>query len=402
VAATGLLAGYRVVDTSWAAAGPYATEVMALLGAEVIKVETSSYPDLFRRIVDDPAAGLDASSRFNALNLGKLGLRVNLQTSGGREIFRRLIAKSDVFVENYRPGVVERLGISYSDLVQLKPDLVMVSISAAGHDGPQSSHPGYASIFNALGGLGHLTGYLDGPPTEVRDSVDLRVASVAAFAALAALLHRKRTGAGQWVDISAREAIASFVGDALIELALTGVSPMRDGNHSAANAPYDVFKCQGDDSWVAIGVSSDAEWARLCVAMCRPELAGDARFAGGSSRHLHRVEVDAEVASWAAGLKASDVAGRCRSCGVAASEVLGGADFLHDPHVASRDVIQKVLHPLLGNQLVVRGPWRLGSNAEPPLEPSPLIGEDNEAILTGLLGYSRDEVKGFQDAGVFE
>lgn len=390
------------MDTSWAAAGPYATEIMAFLGAEVIKVETSGHPDLFRRIVDNPAAGLDASTRFNALNLGKLGLRLNLQKPGGLDIFRRLIAKSDAFVENYRPGVVDRLGISYSELIKLKPDLVMVSISAAGRGGPHSSHPGYASIFNAMGGLGHLTGYRDGPPTEVRDSVDLRVASVAAFAIVAALLHRKRTGAGQWVDISAREAIASFVGDALIEFALTGVSPMRDGNHAASNAPYDVFRSQGEDSWVAIGVSTDEEWARLTEAMCRPELTTDARFADRVSRHEHREELDAMVSAWTAGMTASEVAARCRTRGVPASEVLGGSDFLSDPHVAARDVIQKVEHPLLGTQLVVRGPWRLGSLDEPPLEPSPMLGEDNEAVLTELLGYSRDEIKGFQEADVFE
>jgi crotonobetainyl-CoA:carnitine CoA-transferase CaiB-like acyl-CoA transferase len=400
--AKGLLAGYRVVDTSWAAAGPYATEILAFLGAEVIKVETSGHPDLFRRIVDNPAAGLDASTRFNALNLGKLGLRVNLQKPAGLEIFRRLIAKSDAFVENYRPGVVDRLGISYSELIKLKPDLVMISISAAGRGGPHSSHPGYASIFNAMGGLGHLTGYRDGPPTEVRDSVDLRVASVAAFAVVAALLHRKRTGAGQWVDISAREAIASFVGDALIEFALTGVSPVRDGNHAALNAPYDVFRCQGEDSWVAIGVSTDEEWVRLCDAMCRPELAGDSRFADRLSRHEHRDELDVLVGGWTTGLTASDAAARCRTRGVAASEVLGGGDFLSDSHVVARDMIQEVEHPLLGNQLVVRGPWRLGSGDGPPLKPSPMLGEDNEVVLAGLLGYSRDEIKGFRDANVFE
>src|ERR1700694_4263149 len=127
---------YRIVETSWAAAGPYATEVAALLGAEVIKVETSGHPDLFRRIIDRPGAGLDSSSRFNALNLGKQSLRVNLQTDGGLDVFRRLIAKSDALVENYRPGVVDRLGISYPQLTQIRPDLVMVSISAAGRGGP--------------------------------------------------------------------------------------------------------------------------------------------------------------------------------------------------------------------------------------------------------------------------
>jgi benzylsuccinate CoA-transferase BbsF subunit len=295
---TGLLAGIRIIDNSWAAAGPYATELAALMGAEVIKVETSTHPDLFRRLADRPEAGLDDASRFNALNLRKRGLRLNLQKPMGVEVFRRLVAVSDAFVENYRPGVVERLGIAYDQLIEFRPNLVMVSISAAGRGGPHSGHPGYASIFNAMAGLGHLTGYREGPPTEVRDSVDLRVASVAGFALVAALLHRCRTGTGQWIDISAREAIASLVGDALVEHSLTAASPLRDGNHLGMNAPYEVFKCSGADAWAAIGVVTDDEWLRLCQAMGRPDLAEDARFADRLLRYEHADELEAVVTNW--------------------------------------------------------------------------------------------------------
>lgn len=401
VRSVGLLSGFRIVDTSWAAAGPYATELMALLGAEVIKVETAGHPDLFRRVLDDPAASLDASTRFNALNLRKRGLRVNLHTPGGLEIFKRLIAKSDAFVENYRPGVVERLGISYWDLIQFKPDLVMASISAAGRGGPKSDQPGYASIFNAMGGLGHLTGYRDGPPTEVRDSVDLRVASIAAFAVVGALFHRHRTGVGQWIDISALESIASFVGDALVEYTLTGVSPTRDGNGQSLNAPYNVFPCKGQDSWVAIGVTTDEEWIHLSEVMGRPDLATDERYSDRLLRYEHQNELEAIVSAWTAGMTAAEAANRCRVRGVAATEVLGGSELLCDPHILARNVFQTVSHPLLGAQRVIRAPWRLGSE-EPPLEPSPLLGADNEAILSELLGYSGAEIEAFQEACVFE
>jgi benzylsuccinate CoA-transferase BbsF subunit len=397
----GPLAGVRIVDSTWAAAGPYATEVAALLGAEVVKVETALYPDLFRRLVSQPDAGLDASSRFNALNMRKLGLRLNLQTRGGRDVFERLIKVSDAFMENFRPGVVERLGISYDDLTKVRPDLVMVSVSAAGRGGPHSDHPGYASIFNAMGGLGHLTGYSDGPPTEVRDSVDLRVASVAAFALMAALLHRARTGCGQWIDISGREAIASMVGDALVEYALTGSSPMREGNRSGIRAPYGVFRCRGEDAWVAIGVGSDSEWAGLCEAMERPGLNTDPRFADRLLRYERIDELETLVGTWTATLIPAEAAGRCRAAGVPASEVFGGSELLTDPHLAAREVFQELEHPLLGRQQVVRGPWLLRSG-DPPLEPAPLLGQHNEDILKDLLGYDPEEIERMRAACVFE
>ena len=395
----GLLSGLRIVDTSWAAAGPYVTEVAALLGAQVIKVETGLRPDLFRRLVDGGGQGLDASSRFNALNMRKLGLRLNLTCPAGREAFLQLIAVSDAFVENFRPGVVDRLGIAYADLQRTRPDLVMLSISAAGRGGPHQDHPGYASIFNAMGGLGHLTGYGDGPPTEVRDSVDLRVAAVGSFALLAALFHRARTGRGQWIDVSAREAIASLTGDALLEYALSGVSPARDGNRDGEAAPYGVFRCRGNDAWVAIAVTDDDRWRGLCAAMGLPHLAG--RYPTGPERARNRREIEALVESWTLDHLPAEAAARCRAAGVPASPVVSGRDMLTDPHLEARDVLQTVRHPRLGEQTVVRAPWRLRS-PEPALRPSPLLGEHNAAVLVGLLGYGPDDLARMEADGAFD
>ncbi len=369
----------------------------------MVKVETSTNPDLFRRVVGRPDLGLDQASRFNGLNLNKKSLRLNLKTQGGQEVFRRLVSCSDAFVENFRPGVLARLNLDYENLIKFRPDLVMVSISAAGQSGPDSGQPGYAPIFNALGGLGYLTGYSDGPPTEVRDSLDLRVGTVGAYALMMALLHRERTSQGQWVDISAREVTASLIGDAFIERSLSGEKPTRNANASGVPlaAPYDVYRCLGDDCWVAIGVTTDQQWVGLCEAMGRPDLARDPRFADRLTRHENRAELDIVVARWTERLRAAKVARLCRDNGVPSSPLHNGSSLFEDEHVRHRGVLREVQHPHLGSQQVVRGPWQLASR-DVDLQASPLLGAHNSSILRDQLAYSDEEIAAFERQGVFE
>ncbi len=397
----GLLSGFRIVDATWAGAGPYSTETMALLGAEVIKIESSTHPDLVRRVVGQAPGELNRSTRFNTMNMRKQSLRLNLQTPGGMEVFRRLVATSDAFVENFRPGVTDRLGIAYEQLIKIRPDLIMVSISAAGRGGPESDQPGYATIFNAMGGLAHMTGYKDGPPTEVRDSVDLRVGTVAALALTAALFHRKRTGQGQWVDISAREVVASVVGDALVEYALTGTSPTRSGNDASDFAPHGVFQCAGRDSWVAIAVTNDSEWGALCRALGRPELLKDSRFVSRRSRFEHAQVLEELISEWTRNQTPSQALARCLDAGVPISQVMDAVELLQDHHVRAREVIQEVQHPLMGALKVIRGPWRLGSG-DLPLASSPLIGEHTARILLDVLRLDSQEIARLEEEGALE
>lgn len=397
----GILKDYRILDLTWAAAGPFATELLAFLGAEVIKIESATRPDLLRRVVGQPADELDKSSRFNSRNLSKRSLRLNLQTAGGIRTLKELVTRSDALVENFRPGVVERLGISYGDLCAVKPDIVMISISAAGRGGPHSLHPGYASIFNAMGGLGYLTGYADGPPTEVRDSVDHRVGAVGAFALLAALFHRARSGRGQWVDISAREAVASVVGDALVEYQVTGISPGRRGNRLANCAPYGVYRCRGEDAWVAVAVCTDHEWIAICNVMGRPELAQKDRYANADARSLVQDELDSLVSDWCSTQTPQEIATACRARGVPCSPVMGAPELINDDHILARDLIRTVAHPLLGQQTVVAAPWIIDSG-EPVVRPAPLLGADNDYVLRDLLGYSEQDIAELQSTNAFD
>jgi len=397
----GPLTGVRVVDLTHTAAGPHAAELLAFLGAEVIKVESHRHPDLFRRVVDRPELGLDRSPRFNEVNLNKASILLNIARPEGRDVLLRLVALSDVVIENFRPGVVERLGIAYDDLVKVKPDIIMVSISSNGRRGPESEHPGYASVFNALGGLGYLTGYPDGPPTEIRDSVDLRVGTAAAFAAMAALLHRQRTGKGQYVDLSAREVVSTLIGEALVEFAATGRIPQRDGNHLGVYAPYDVYPCAGEDEWVAIAVTDDQEWAALCCAMGQEWLRDDPRFCDAVARARHREELDALVTEWTRRHTSTQAFRVLREHGVPASTVMGAHELLEDPALRERGVFRTVEHPLLGRQVVTAPPWRFRSGL-PQLRASPTFGQDTERVLRQVVGLTEEEFRFLSEAGVIE
>jgi crotonobetainyl-CoA:carnitine CoA-transferase CaiB-like acyl-CoA transferase len=382
-ASAGPLTGVRIVDLTWAGAGPQATLLLAMLGAEIIKVESTTRLDLFRRDIEDPSRHYDETSRFNAINLNKRSIEVDLKAESGPEMIAQLCRDSDALIENFRPGVLERLGLDYETLSPTCPHLVVVSLSTAGRGGPQSQDPGYAAIFNAIGGLGHMTGYADGPPTEVRDSVDLRVGTITAFSLLAALYYQRRTGRGQYVDVSAREAVTSLIGDSLIEYALGDEVPARRGNQTGLWAPYDVYRCAGDDRWVAIAVRSDREWLALCGAMSRPELADDPRFGDAILRHRHRQELDALVTAWTMERSAEECAAACIQAGVPASPVLAIDELPDHPHLLSRDVFTTVEHPRLGQLRTMRGPWRFRSGL-PELAPAPMLGADTAAVLGSL------------------
>jgi len=382
------LAGLRVLDLTWVAAGPYTTELLSMLGAEVAKVESSIQPDLFRQMADDPDAGLDKSSRFNAVNLNKRSIGINFKTTEGKAVLRRLAERADLIVSNYRPGVLERLGVTYDDLREVNPNVVVVCISSAGRGGTDPGYAGYASIFNSIGGLGHLTGYEDGPAVEVRDSVDLRTGTVAAVGALAALLASRRGGAGTAVDVSAQQAITGLVGDSLVEYQLTGEVPMRQGNGLYDRWPYGVYPSAGDDEWIAIATRHDKDRAALGNAL-------------GIAIDGDRDKVDAEIARWTSARTAEDAVTQLAAHGVPVSKVLSGADLLNDAHVRERRLVVEIDHPMLGRQVAVGAPWRIDDRAA-KVRAAPALGEHTEEVLHDWLGLGYADVAALLEAGAIE
>lgn len=275
------LEGVRVADFSWVWAGPLATLLLSFMGAEIIKIESHTRVDQMRLgsiTTGDSFSDFNASPIFNNANLNKKSITINLKHPEGNALAKRIVAVSDLTIENMRPGVMDKLGLGYKDLVKVKPDIIMLSSSGFGSSGPYREYAGYAPIFAAFGGLAYLTGYEDGEPNTMSGVMDLRIGTASAFALLAALVHRQETGKGQYIDLSSSECISALVGSELLEYSMNKRSPYRCGNQDAIMAPHNCYRCKGDDKWVSIAVATDEEWQALCRVMGDPAWSNDEAF----------------------------------------------------------------------------------------------------------------------------
>jgi crotonobetainyl-CoA:carnitine CoA-transferase CaiB-like acyl-CoA transferase len=404
------LAGIRVFDLTMVWAGPFATKQLADAGAEVIKVEGPGRVDLVRNIA--PAAPgstrpWDDSRYFNEYNRNKLGMAIDLQRPEGQELARRIAAQSDVVIENFRPGVLERLGLGYDVLCELNPRVILVSVPGYSSVAPERGLPAYGPNVEQMSGLAHLNGYPGGPPQKTGISYGDPMAGLAgATAVLLALVHRERTGRGQRIEVGQRNALTSLIGDALIADQL-GVEVPRAGNRSDRFAPQGVYRCAVDpsdeagppDRWVAVSVRTDAEFAALADELGRPELAADPRFAAVPDRLNHQDDLDAVISGWTAALSPFEVADRLQERGIAASAVLSPVDLPGDPHLLERGFLTTVDHPALG-VMNVSTPTLRFDDLHRELVRAPLFGEHNRAVLTGVLGDSDETVDSLEADGI--
>lgn len=408
----GPLAGVRILDFTWAWAGPHGTLLLALLGAEVIKVESRQRLDhtRVRSLMAGPVlASPDHSSMFTDLNVGKLSVSLDLKQPRAVEIARRIAGVCDVVTENMRPGTLERLGLGYEDLRAVKADIIMVSSSAVGATEPERTYVGYAPTFSALGGLSSITGFSNGVPSPLSGAVDLRVGTTCALAVLAALYHHHRTGEGQCIDVSSTEAVSALIGGVFMEYAMNGRVPGRDGNRDRAMAPHNCYPCRPGEGgslsdergrWVSIAVGSDEEWSALCGVLGDRGLEHDPRFADVVSRWRHREELDDVVSAWTRGRSAEEAAEALQRAGVAAMPVLDGAALAQDPHLRERGILERVEHPVVGSRLMLGPPWRLSDTPAAIQRPSPCLGEHNSYVLGELLGMSDGEIDELVREGV--
>ena len=402
----GPLFGVRVADFSVHAAGPFAGVMLAELGAEVIKIESAARLDITRR--PHTMYGKPPSS-FEQVNANKLSVSLNLKEPRAVELALELISISDLVLENFRPGVMDRLGLGYPKLRQVKPDIILVSLSANGQTGPESRYAGYAPMSAALGGLGHLTGYPDGPPVELRHAMDHTRGMMAAFCVIAALcaksLHFSKGQAGvsqlgQHVDVSVRDIVTSFLGPALLDYAMNHREAFRQGNQDDAMAPHGVYRCRGDDAWVSVAIGSEEEWLGLVRALGNPAWAGDDTFGDAYQRWLNRVELDRHLEERTAQLSPQEVTQRLQREGVAAFPSLSADQLMSDPHLRARDAFPTIEHPNKGRQRAVAPPWRFSETPARVDRWTPDLGEHNIQIFHGLLGLSLEEVKALQAARV--
>jgi crotonobetainyl-CoA:carnitine CoA-transferase CaiB-like acyl-CoA transferase len=384
------LRGVRVADFTLHAAGPYCAHVLSLLGAECIKIETAGRPDIFRKA--HPVYGRMGAATFDQVASNKLSVQIDLKQTRGVELAKQLVAVSDIAAESFRPGVMDRLGLNYEALKAVKPDLVMVSISASGQSGPERGYAGYAPLFGAAGGLGTLTGYEDGPPTEIRHVMDHSTGLTAAMATLAAYLDKKRTGKGHHVDVAAREVACGFIGDALLRFAATGVAPKRAGNDAAGIAPHNVYPCAGEDQWVSIVVATEAEWQAFARVLGREAWLADPRFSTAQARWRHRRELDVLVSEWTHARSREDVTRVLQGGGVAAFPSYSAADIVNDPHLRERGTICELTGPGGETRNVVGPPWRFSRTAARIARWTPALGEHNDYVFGELLGLTQAEI----------
>ena len=398
------LEGIRVVDFSWAWAGPFCAMQLAHLGAEVIRVESQARPDLGRRVPIYPTGmepGLNRSGYANQWHQGKKSTLLNLSKPQAIPIAKALIETSDVVVENYATGVMERLGLGYAELKQRNPGLIMASISGYGHTGPQKNYMGYGPAIVPLTGLSSLTGYADGGPSEVGISYgDPNGGLNAAVAITAAVIAKKRTGQGQYIDVSLWESMAVLVFEGWMDYAMNQRQPQRIGNRDPLMAPHNCFRCVGEDEWVSIACGTDGEWRALCQTIGQPELADDARFQTAAARKANEDALEELLTTWTQDQDKWQVTKTLQAAGVAAFPSMTSKDLAEDPHLDARGFFARLEHPEVGVRAHTAMPWRLSNSPNGVRTPAPLIGNDTDYVMRDLLGYTAQEVAELKDAEV--
>ncbi|MFA5375617.1 MAG: CoA transferase [Dehalococcoidia bacterium] len=389
-----ILEGIRIADFTRYAAGPQITLTLAFMGAEVIRIESNAELDHFRRPESAVSYGSTraANDSFNTLNLNKLSVTLNLKTAGGVELARKLVAKSDVVVDNFRPGVMDRLGLGYDSLKKIKPDIIMLSASSHGAVGPEKQYSAYAVTFGPIGGVSHLTGYEGGNPAVTRSSADLRPGTAAAFAILAALNYRETSGEGQFIDFSAREAISCEIGEAIMDYTMNGHVRTRHGNRDDILAPNNCYRCKGDDKWISIAIANDDEWKSLVAAMGNPAWAKDAKFADQFHRWHNQDEIDVHIAEWALNYTDYELMNLLQKSGVAAIPAFDSEELFTDPHCRDRNVFVPTETATEGLLYAVAPPWKFSETPAQVTKAAPELGQDNSYVLRKLLGLSQKEI----------
>jgi len=391
------LEGIRVIEFGTFQAGPLATASLASLGADVIKVESGTRPDLIRFTGSPPTVERfwERSAGFAGVNLGKRAIGVDLSNERGRDIVRKLISTSDVVVENYSPRVLERWGLGYEDLRNIRSDIIMMRMPAWGLTGPWRDWPGFTYTANATSGLATVTGYPDGEPLLTGTVIDPIAGFLASFLLLGAIRFRQSTGRGGLIEVPLCDVAAQLAARSVIDTAHTGQVPPRRGNRNSAAAPSGVYRC-ADDVWLAISVTDDQQWKSLSGldhANCPMSWALDARFADLDGRLRHHELLDQHLTELCATRTAAELTQELRAIGVAAAAVITGADAINHPQLLARGRVFEVDHPVIGPARYIGLPMRFSHAPDMAVpRPAPLLGQHNSEILAEL-GYQPADIE---------
>ncbi|MDI6769620.1 MAG: CoA transferase [Anaerolineales bacterium] len=393
----------RILDITRALAGPYCTMMLGDLGADVIKVERPESGDESRGwgppFVGKPYGPYPGESAyFIAANRNKRSLTVNIQTSEGQEIIRRLADISDVLVENYRSGALDEMGLGYPDLHRLYPKLIYCSISGYGRSGPFAERPGYDAILQAEGGMMSITGPVDGPPSRVGiPIIDITSGMFAATAILAALHARDLTGEGQLVDISLFDAHIALLSNAASNYLVGGEPPRRLGNAHPNVAPYEAFSAR--DGWFVLGAANEKQWGLLCDMLGRADMKTDSRFAANGNRVANREMLVDELNKTFSQRDVNDWLADLIQAGLPCGPINSIPQVFAHPQAQARDMTLESEHPTAGTVRLTGFPYKLSETPAEIHRPPPLLGEHNEEVLTTLLNYSPEDVASLRKKG---
>lgn len=387
------LAGMRIIDLTMGWAGPTAARHLGELGAEIIKVEACQYPDWWRGT--DLRAAFIAEQKyekipwFQLMNRNKLDVTLDLTHPDGVALLKQLVAGADAVIENYSAEVLRKLGLDYTVLKQVKPDLVMLSMPAFGSDNAWSDCRGYGSTLEQASGLPTITGFPDDPPTMNQTAYGDPVGGFNAAAALmVALLHRQATGEGQNIDLSQVECMLPLVAPALIEQSATGRTPPRTGNRHPLYVPQGCFRCAGEDRWIAVSVTDDAMWRSAAALLGRADLAD----LPASDRRHREAELEALIEAWTVTCTPHDAMTALQAAGIAAGAVVDPFHLTDDPHLAARGFWRRLDRPFIGMHWQSAAAFREGPDPYPIRRVAPTLGQDNAAILGGLAGADLDRL----------
>jgi len=402
------LEGLRVVEFAAALAGPWIGRIMAFCGAEVIRIESKKRPDVVRGYVPPwaPEMGVQPqlSPWFTDWNAGKRFVALDLARPEAVEIARRLVAACDVVIENYSAGVMEKLGLGYSELRGVKPDVVMISTSGYGDRGPHHRYITWGPNIEALSGLSKLSGFPGRECTMTQYAYpDTASALHGLFAVMCALDHRSKTGEGQYISLSQTEATIAVIGDVMMEYLANGREPQSLGNRSLHAAPHGCYRCKGEDRWCVIAVFDEVEWQSFCDVLGRPEWRIDPRFSSLSSRLENAEVLDECIAQWTASRSDYEVMSALQAAGVAAGVVQNTEDQLRrDRQLVDRKFFEEVPHRKKGTVIAAGIPVGLTGTPGHTGLAGAAVGEDNEYVFGELLGMTREEIHRAIEAGAIE
>lgn len=401
------LEGIRIIDFTWVGAGPYTTKMLADAGAEVIKIESGKRPDILRLTppFKDKVKGLNRSGYFSNRNTGKKSFQIDMSQEKSKILIKELVKEADIVSNSFTAGTMEKWGLGYEDLKEVKEDIIFISMPMQGTTGPHKDYSGFGAMMNALIGLNHLTGLPDREPIGTGTNYPDHVPNPThgAFAILSALYFRNRTGKGQYIELAQTESALGVLGVALMEAANNGTSPKRQGNFVDYAAPNGAYRCKGEDEWCVISCETEDQWRTFVQTTGLYELEQHPNFQTMENRKRHIHLLDEMITTWTEQYTSKEVMHLLQQAGIPSGIIQNAKHLIdEDPHLKARHHFMELEHSEMGKTLYNNTPFKLSETPINVQVPAPLLGADTEYVCKQILNMSDEEYEALQKEGIFQ